>query len=759
MTEDGAMRLAVEPIYGSSLVAILIACVSLAVILMITPPTPNPHQRRWLLVLRGIATLAMLLAIWRPALLQTDQRPADAILVVAVDRSKSMTLPDGEGGDRWSAQQRAWRQLAEGLSGLDGSLSVRLLLYDDATEVIQDPSPTSLDQVQPDGRLTDLAAATLGTIQSAGGKPIAGVVLVGDGSQTAPVQGTGAQRVVETLNSLGVPLWCIPIGPAAGGQATRDVAIDALPESYQLFSGNEINVDFQVQLRGLAGVDVPVRVSWIDSQGSTEEVAIRRARGSKSDDVVALSIPLIVPSPGSYRLQVEAETQDGELVTLNNRQIAFADVREGGGRILYLEGELREEQSWINRSLRRFSDFDLTYRWVPPDTAAAWPVDFESWIRPGRFDVYIVGDLDAAALGDQQLARLAEAVREGAGLVTLGGYQTYGRGGYAETALADVLPVEMDRSRRSRPDSERTANQLPGPLAVRLARAHPITDLGGEDPAQIWGQLPPLKGANRWVGAKVAPGVQVLLESPEGAPLLVIGEYGKGRIASLAVDSTYVWLRSGSRDAHKRFWRQLILWLLAREDTGGDQIKIELDSRRFDVARPAGFRAGVQTLRESPVRTELILEAVDETGQVSPLEVSSDATGSWTSAVRGQLPELVPGFYHLRARPKDPRSPLEPEEVAFQVVDQSRELDRPMADPVYLQQLAQLTADFGGDAFATSEIASLLDVIAQRRRQSETAVVEKYRLGDGPISGWILFALFAGALSTEWLLRRRWGIV
>jgi uncharacterized membrane protein len=755
-------RFALDPIYGSTWLALLIAVATVALIAGVTPPSENRAHRRLLILLRSIAALAMLSTVFRPALVRTDNRPADATLVVAADTSRSMTLPDGDGNDRWSTQRESWQQLATGLAGLDQSLSIRLIAYDKTARLIAESDASALDSQAPEGELTDLAAAALAAIQSAEGSPIAGVVLMGDGTQTAPIQGTGAQRVVETLNSIGVPLWCVPIGPAGGATASRDAAIDALAESYQLFSGNEVAVDFQVHSRGLAGVEIPVRVSWIDATGQTEEVASRRVVPALSGDVQALSIPLTAPPPGTYRLQVEADVQEGELVTVNNRQIAFVEVRDGGGRILYLEGALRSEQLRIRKSLGRFLDLDVTYRWIPPDTASRWPVDLDNWFRPGRFDVYIVGDLDSAALGDRQLQQLADAVAAGAGLVTLGGRQSYGPGGYAESPLADVIPIRMDPSLRRAVDaissvdaiSGDEAGQLPPPVTIQLARLHPITQLRDDDPGAIWQNLPPQLGANRFLGPKVAPGVQVLLESPDEDPLLIVGEYGSGRTAALAFDSTYRWWRSGNKDVHRTFWRQLILWLLDREDTSDEKIQIDLDARRFDFADPPKFRASVQS--DAPV--SLVAEVIDESAAVNEVPVSSDSAVAGMAAVSGQLLKLEAGFYRLRVRPENASSPIAAEEIAFQVIDQSRELARPMADPVYLRQLAQLTAEQGGAAFAPDEIDQLIDTIALRRRQAETPIVEKYRLGDGPLSGWIVFVIFAAALAAEWFLRRRWGI-
>ncbi len=722
---------AMEPIYGSLLLAILATAAMVAVILLVTPPTQNPSYRRWLMGLRWVAAIVLVLALFRPALLRTDNRPTEAALVVAVDTSRSMTLPDGDGRPRWETQSAVWEKLAQAVTGLDQSLVLRLVAYDQTARRIANATPTALADESPRGELTDLSAAALSAIQAAEGQPIAGVVMIGDGTQTAPIRGTGAQRVVETLDSLGVPLWTVPIGPAGGATASRDVAIDALAESYQLFAGNEVQFDFQVLMRGLVGVDVPIRLSWIDLEGNATEFATRSVVADQANDVVALSVPGRAPQPGTYRLRVEASSQEGELVTTNNSQVAFVEVREGGGRILYLEGSPRLEQTFLRRSLRRFPDLDLTFRWIPSDTRDRWPVDLADWFKPGQFDIYILGDLDASALGDQQLRQLDQAIAAGAGFVMLGGFQSFGSGGYAGSPLDNAIPVQMDASQRRPvgaidPSME---DQLEGPLTIRLARRHPITDLGGDDLAARWQSLPELSGANRLSGPKVAPGVQVLLESEAGNPLLVIGSYGRGRTAAVAMDSTWRWWRGGESEVHRRFWRQLVLWLLGREESGRDSIVIEMDARRFSAANRPAFLARVQTLTsESALPPTLLAEIVDEAGQATPVTTSAiargDASGPETErAIRGEIPALPAGFYRLRVRAEPALDSLPAEEMAFQVVDESRELAQPMADPVYLRQLAELTADHGGGAFTPDEIDELIKTIQQRRRHADPLFV------------------------------------
>ena len=760
MTEFGF-----EPIYGSVLTAIVSALAVAAVIAWFTPPLADPNRRRWLIALRSIAALAILLAIFRPALIRTDNRPADATLVVGVDLSRSMTMPDNEDGDRWSTQQEVWQKLAEGLKQFDETLDVQLFGYERTAESLPSTEPDALQNLVPKGNLTDLATAANFALQTAGSNPLAGVVFLGDGRQTARPSdlagGMDAQRSIETLNSLGVPFWTVPIGPAAGSGGSRDVAVEALEESFQLFAGNEFEVSFQLITRGLAGVDVPIKLTWINQNGGRTEALSRLIVPEKSDETSGMKLDLVAPEPGAYRLEVQAEKQSGELVTQNNRQISFVEIREGGGRILYLEGIARPEQTFLRRALRGFPDLDLRYKWIRQDRT--WPVDLGDRFKPSKFDIYILGDVDADALGREQLAELQKSIAKGAGLITLGGFQSYGRGGYAKSPLADVLPIQMDSSRRrdiaSDVTDQRDTSQIRGEVLLQPTRNHPIIDLGGEDPDETWKKLAPMQGANRLVGPKVAPGVQVVLQNPNKEPMMVLGEYGSGRVASLAFDSTYRWWRNGQSDAHRRFWRQTMLWLLSREESGGDKIRIELDSRRFALAEPPEFRASLESvLSSSTQKRELIAEVIDETGKATSVPVSTQSVGQdSTSAINGKLPELEAGIYRLRVKTKNDSS-VEPAELAFQATDKSRELASPMADPVYLRQLAQITSGHGGGAFSPEEVDDLIETIGQRRRQAEIPIIEKLRLGDGPVSGWILFAVFAGALSAEWYLRRRWDL-
>jgi hypothetical protein len=175
------------------------------------------------------------------------------------------------------------------------------------------------------------------------------------------------------------------------------------------------------------------------------------------------------------------------------------------------------------------------------------------------------------------------------------------------------MPITMDRLERQDFDAPlRQDLHLAGPLRMRPSGSHPLTSLASDaENAAAWERLPPLAGANKFVAVKEAAGVRVVAETEAGQPLLVVGEYGRGRVAAMAGDSTYRWAMQGFDAAHRRFWRQVVLWLVGREDREQDQVWVKLDQRRFQPDARVTFTAGVtspsgEPIADAQLRCELI---------------------------------------------------------------------------------------------------------------------------------------------------------
>ena len=138
--------------------------------LWVTPPTTDPRRRKVLIGLRLVAATVLILAVLRPSLIRSDNEAVQAVVVVALDTSKSMTLSDGEGNSRLETQRIAFQELADGLVGLDEGLSLKVLAYDETTRRIAAQTSQVASEIaaglQATGRATDLTAALTASTSS-----------------------------------------------------------------------------------------------------------------------------------------------------------------------------------------------------------------------------------------------------------------------------------------------------------------------------------------------------------------------------------------------------------------------------------------------------------------------------------------------------------------------------------------------------------------------------------------------------------------
>ena len=137
---------------------------------------------------------------------------------------------------------------------------------------------------------------------------------------------------------------------------------------------------------------------------------------------------------------------------------------------------------------------------LDPRDPKSRPADLADRFKPGKYDVYILGDVDSTAFQGEELADAGRGVSRGAGLIMLGGFQSFGAGGYGETPLAKVLPVGMDRLERQRPDeprAKRPALARPAADAADAAGADALRADAGRRPARERGAVGEAAAAGR----------------------------------------------------------------------------------------------------------------------------------------------------------------------------------------------------------------------------------------------------------------------
>ena len=337
----------------------------------------------------------------------------------------------------------------------------------------------------------------------------------------------------------------------------------------------------------------------------------------------------------------------------------------------------------------------------------------------------------------------------------LGGFHTYGPGGYCDTPLADVLPVEMDRLERQQLDGPiREDVQLPGPLRMRptprsLRHFALALAAGAQENAAAWAKLPPLEGANRFTGVK--PGATILAEADgkEHRPLLVSQEFGSGRVIAFAGDSTWRWVMRGFGSAHKRFWRQIVLWLARKDQMAQGNVWVRLDNTRFFPGNRVEFTAGAQSPQNEPITdAEFKVEIVKPDNKRTPavmIRKDEQMAGSFRET-------QLPGDYTIEVTATRQGELLGTARTRFIVLQQDLELDNASAD---LDAMKGVAKSSGGEVIEPERLPKWLAELIKKTDYLDVKQETKKTLWDQ----WPLFFSVVFLLTAEWYLRKRWGLV
>ena len=181
----------------------------------------------------------------------------------------------------------------------------------------------------------------------------------------------------------------------------------------------------------------------------------------------------------------------------------------------------------------------------------------------------------------------------------------------------------------------------------------------------LWSKLPPLEGANKF--HDLAPAATVLADAGPDKPLLVAHDFGAGRVMAFAGDSTWRWWMGGFESAHKRFWRQIVLWLARKDQTQEGSVWIRMAQRRFAPSQRVEFFVGATSPTGDPIadaefKAEIVLpdgktrqplplarQSEQMVGSFADTQTAGDYAIEVTASAEGPAVGLRPG-----AIPRDP---------------------------------------------------------------------------------------------------------
>jgi uncharacterized membrane protein len=729
---------------GWLLLLLIVACAAglAAIIWSRLPAAAAAHIRKWragaIWILQSLLIATVLVLLWQPAITVAELAPQQNVIAVVLDDSRSMAIADSGSDGKTSREAAAQKALEDGvLAGLQKKFQTRLYRLD--TRVVQ---AAALKDIQPAAPATHLNESLRQLANDTSDLPIGAVVLLSDGSDNS---GDLALETIRALRNRRLPVHTVGFGKE---QLAHDVELTDVSVATRALADSRIPATVTFHQRGYAGSKAMLLVRDGDRTVGSRDITFSSAGASQVETVFF--------SPGGAgvkNLHFLLGPLPGEENLANNSIARLLGVTDDKRRILYVEGEPRWEYKFIRRaedddkivqvaSMLRTTENKIYRQGIsdPKELESGFPVRPEDLFP---YDGIIVGSVEAGYFSPLQQELLREFVdRRGGGLLFLGGRFSLSDGGWNVSSLVDLLPTIL-------PNSRNTFHRNPASAELTAAGSDsPITRLM-DDPAKNmdrWKKLTYLMDYQEAGTPK--PGATVLAQLNAGGrtlPLLVTQNYGRGRTAVMATSGTWRWQMSQplGDPAHDLFWQQLLRWLVL--DSPG-QVVVTAPAQTLMDDGQIQLTANVRDQDYIPVTDAKVsahLIGPDGLSAVVDMTPAADSLG----AFRANWTAEKPGSYLAEVTAS---GQTENGTLPFERIDGVAENFHTEQNRELLEKLASET---GGRYWKPDELGRLPNEISYS--DAGILVRDIKELWNMPV----VFLWFLLLISTEWLLRRKWGVV
>ena len=739
----------------------LIALVGLAAAALLAQQFINLRQRlplgqtAFLTLLRACVYAGLIFFLLGPALIDKRVTKLRRPLTLLVDTSQSMSFPasaKSAAGDKGAKSRLdlVKEKLEAGpeplIQRLNRDYDLRVIRFGTGLESIAPGSLERLRAQDPGTRLIELLqrAARDGAARS-------GIVVFSDGITNGEMKSLDGAAIAA-------PVFTVGVGETEG---FTDVRIAKLGAPEFAFRGREFKIDLTLQAFGMKGKSVPLFFNRGKNLITTRAIAID---ADPFEQKVTLSF---TPKElGTHAFSVSLPVQPGEQITQNNQKEFKVEVRRDKIRVLTLSGSPAWNYRFLRMAMKQDPLIELVsfvFLRTPTDTVDVpenqlslipFPIDDIFLEELKNFDVVVLDDFSHRAyFNPVYLERVRDFVRDGGGLAMFGGSRAFDSGGYGDSALRDVLPVELDG---------KGSYQSRGPVHAALTAAgkkHPITRLLPDPKVneETWSKLPALSGLNQ---VRSVRGETLLTATGEGsqtgAPLLAIGRFGKGRTLALMTDDAWRWnfIAVGNKETpqnHLKLIRQAVRWLA--QEPAFEQVQLY----PIPTAQPAEkVMIKLKVLNDdfTPTRQASVqLRVFSPEGEPTLVSTGPDSEEGEYS---GEFIPTREGTYRVEAEANAGGKPLGRDKASFTAAFSYGETDDGLPRLDLLKQIAESSKgeyisinDWNEKTF--DKIAARLETIAP----SEIVEQRQTRLW----SNLWPFGLILALLSVEWWMRRKWGLI
>jgi len=535
-------------------------------------------------IMAAVRLLFFLLLAWcllLPGLKRVLTQKIRPRFVVALDTSDSMGLSPSESTpSRWSTAmqvlEQPWTDTVAAECDIDA--------YAFSAEVGDELALADTRGLQPEGKATLLREALKKVTGRYAGLNVAGGLLLSDGIDTREAFDDWAEE------SRPFPIYTVLLEPVTGWEVEPDVRIDAVN------TPRRVTVDWNTELKAaLSGHGThgrPLNVQLFKNNVLHREQPTQIPTGGGAREVL---FKLDHTEMGVFTYRVFVPPLAGESHTNDNDYAVSVQVVTARNHLLYVEGPPRWESKYLSRALRANEQITpLVFlrgpggKFLTFGTRGSMTADMKE-DQLAFFKIVILGNLDAAELGEQRARNLLEFTEAGGSLVLLGGSKAWGESGFLQTALKNLVPAKRHAT---------AAIEGEFPVALTDAgRTHP--SFAG-DP-NLWDVVPPVLSA--FPGVVLSAGAQALVtaETPAGPqPVIVVQRYGQGKVVAVFTDSLWKWQLSPTayeNRPYRRFWDQLISWLSPKEEET-EQRAVDLFADREQLFLGEEITISARTTRE-----------------------------------------------------------------------------------------------------------------------------------------------------------------
>ena len=538
--------------------------------------------------LRGLAMLALGLALVNPSWQEENRKPLSDIILAVVDDSASQRL-----ADRPAQTEAALASLSAAVTALENT-ELRVIRFADGAKDAGSLAMTALAEAmaaEPRAR-------------------IAGAVIITDGQ----VHDTGLAP------SLPAPLHVLLSGRASDWD--RRLVITDAP-AFAII-GEEFTLKLRIEDQGA-----------VPALGPEAEITI----AVDAEDPVSFSVPVntdlelpvTLPHGGQNVLHFSLSVVEGELTDRNNAAVVQINGVRDRLRVLLVSGEPHAgERVWRNL-LKSDAAVDLVHFTIlrPPEKQDGVPVDELALIAFPTRELFVekIDEFDLiifdryrmrGILPMEYIDNVVSYVRGGGTVLVAAGPEFGAVDSLWRSPLAEILPVAPTAQVIEEPFR---------PALTELGRRHPVTE-GLE-------ALAPEGGWGRWfrlAEVELLRG-QVAMSGPGDRPLLVLDRVDAGRIAVLASDQAWLWGRGFEGGGPQlELMKRLAHWMLKEPELEEEALMAAANGEVLTLTR--------RTIKEEPPGP-LTITAPD--GTVSELTLPQLSPG------RYQLDWQAPmvGLYRL----------------------------------------------------------------------------------------------------------------